>query len=616
MRKLFLKAIHLFILLIIGGLLCAVPALAEESESPENSQDQAAQIKSSLENLIVSRQDRMHAYSAAILMPDRSIIDSYHGLKNGLGEFVNYETCYDLGELSNIFIWISAIQLSEKGLLDLNSDIRLYLPEDFKLPKNTKETINFMNLMTHSSGFDMSFLNTVQPNSDEPLSLKDALHFSDARQTYKPKDLVSQSNYASALAAYIIERVSGMSYNSYVHLNILKPMRMNHTSLLSSMDDNLKVKELRQELDSYSRDGRPMGYVRQDYTFYPAMSAVSTPQDIIRLVRGLFRYSYDDLFSEDASYEKLFEAQLSYEANAGPRIAHGFFRLPMKENTWFIYGSTPASSALLEIDTTNKQAFVVMTNVEEDQDLLWQSAQRVFGRSNPTIEKNLENSAKWSGVYQDARSPQHGPSKLASVFMRQIVLTDNNKDLLINSDRFMQQSPGRYFNDSGIQRDNSVVFSPSGHYITKLSYPQQDFFKVPADIFILEGVLIGGALSAALLSIAGIIGIAIYRLRNLRRGSETKIGALPNFVYLLNIILMVIVTMATQALLTNSTSALFKSFLAFGYGYFFIGLIFLVLIAKRLSQGLSQNFKRIHYIICLCSIVVILMNLVYWEIIF
>lgn len=40
-------------------------------------------------------------------------------------------TVFEGGSISKTFIWVSAMQLSEEGKIDLNADIRNYLPKGF-----------------------------------------------------------------------------------------------------------------------------------------------------------------------------------------------------------------------------------------------------------------------------------------------------------------------------------------------------------------------------------------------------------------------------------------------------------------------------------------------------
>ena len=46
------------------------------------------------------------------------------------------------------------MQLKEQGKLELDKDIRAYLPSDYPLHIQSKEPVTFLNLMNHNAGFE------------------------------------------------------------------------------------------------------------------------------------------------------------------------------------------------------------------------------------------------------------------------------------------------------------------------------------------------------------------------------------------------------------------------------------------------------------------------------
>lgn len=63
-------------------------------------------------------------------------------------------TIFEYGSVTKLFTWTSAMQLAENGELDLNKDIRTYLPDDFKLNTKYEKPITMLHLMNHTAGFD------------------------------------------------------------------------------------------------------------------------------------------------------------------------------------------------------------------------------------------------------------------------------------------------------------------------------------------------------------------------------------------------------------------------------------------------------------------------------
>ena len=137
------------------------------------------------------------------------------------------ETLFRPGSISKLFTWTAVMQLFEQGKLDLDRDVNDYL--DFKIPDAFGKPITLKNIMTHTPGFeeqvkDLFSYAAVSPNLGEYLKT----HI--PGRIYPPGTVPAYSNYATALAGYIVERVSGRPFEDYVEENILKPLNMTHST--------------------------------------------------------------------------------------------------------------------------------------------------------------------------------------------------------------------------------------------------------------------------------------------------------------------------------------------------------------------------------------------------
>ena len=59
-------------------------------------------------------------------------------------------------------------------------------------------------------------------------------------QIYAPGTIPAYSNYATTVAAYIVERVSGEKFDDYVDKHILQPLNMAHATFRQPLPENLK----------------------------------------------------------------------------------------------------------------------------------------------------------------------------------------------------------------------------------------------------------------------------------------------------------------------------------------------------------------------------------------
>jgi CubicO group peptidase (beta-lactamase class C family) len=137
-------------------------------------------------------------------------------------------TLFRQASVSKLITWTAVMQLVEQGKIDLDRDINAYL--DFRIPVFQGKPVTMRNLMTHTGGFDevQRGLNSYDPKKIP--SLGDALKRQVPHRIYAPGTTPAYSNYGTSLAGYIVERVSGLSYNDYVERHIFAPAGMTRST--------------------------------------------------------------------------------------------------------------------------------------------------------------------------------------------------------------------------------------------------------------------------------------------------------------------------------------------------------------------------------------------------
>lgn len=149
------------------------------------------------------------------------------------------KTVFILGSLSKIFTWTAVMQLVEQGKLDLNADVNTYL--DFKIPATYPEPITMNHLMAHTSGFEDNKFGQMEATAAQVVPLGEWLKTHIPARVRPVEQFSAYGNYGATLAGYIIERVSGLSYDDYIEKNILTPLGMAHTTPRQPMPEALKA---------------------------------------------------------------------------------------------------------------------------------------------------------------------------------------------------------------------------------------------------------------------------------------------------------------------------------------------------------------------------------------
>lgn len=147
-------------------------------------------------------------------------------------------TLFRPGSVSKLFTWTAVMQLVEQGKIDLDKDVNTYL--DFKIPERNGKPITMRNIMTHTAGFEETVRHLIHDNPDKLVPLDKFVKVSQPERVFDAGTTPAYSNYATALAGYIVQRQSGMSFDDYVDQHIFRPLAMNHSSFRQPLPKNLQ----------------------------------------------------------------------------------------------------------------------------------------------------------------------------------------------------------------------------------------------------------------------------------------------------------------------------------------------------------------------------------------
>ena len=147
-------------------------------------------------------------------------------------------TLFRPGSVSKLFTWTAVMQLVEQGKIDLDKDVNTYL--DFKIPERNGKPITMRNIMTHTGGFEETVRHLIHDNPDKLVSLDKFVRVSLPNRVFDAGTTPAYSNYATALAGYIVARQSGMSFDDYLDQHIFKPIGMQHSSFRQPLPKNLQ----------------------------------------------------------------------------------------------------------------------------------------------------------------------------------------------------------------------------------------------------------------------------------------------------------------------------------------------------------------------------------------
>jgi CubicO group peptidase (beta-lactamase class C family) len=147
-------------------------------------------------------------------------------------------TLFRPGSVSKLFTWTAVMQLVEQGKIDLDADVNTYL--DFKIPERNGKPVTMRNILTHTAGFEETVRHLIHDNPDKLVPLEKFVKVSLPSRIFDAGTTPAYSNYATALAGYIVQRQSGMSFDDYVDRHIFNPIGMQHSSFRQPLPKNLQ----------------------------------------------------------------------------------------------------------------------------------------------------------------------------------------------------------------------------------------------------------------------------------------------------------------------------------------------------------------------------------------
>ena len=242
-----LLMIVLVVCLSVVGQVPTIPAPAKK-ETPDQPVPQvppgvhemtAADVEAFLDGLVPLqlKQDDVAGATVAVVKDGKLLFAKGFGYADvEKKKPVTPDTLFRPGSISKLFTWTSIMQLYEQGKLDLDRNVNDYL--DFKIPDAFGKPITLKNIMTHTPGFEEQIKDLFTVGSTKP-NLGEYLKTHMPARIFPPGTVPAYSNYATAVAGYIVERVSGRPFEDYVAENIFKPLNMTHSTFVQPLPEAL-----------------------------------------------------------------------------------------------------------------------------------------------------------------------------------------------------------------------------------------------------------------------------------------------------------------------------------------------------------------------------------------
>ena len=230
-------------------------------------------------------------------------------------------TKFRLGSITKQFTAASILLLQERGKLNVQDPVKKYMAD----APAAWDKITIYHVLTHTSGIP-SFTSFPEYAKWEPFATtaaEELAWFRDKPLDFAPGEKWKYSNSGYVLLGYLIEKITGGSYEKFVRENIFTPLDMKD----SGYDSNSAVIARRAAGYAPGKNGpQNAGFINMTIPF-AAGSLYSTTEDLLKWEQGLFGgkvLSAASLKTMTTPYKNDYACGLAVETKDGRKvIEHG-----------------------------------------------------------------------------------------------------------------------------------------------------------------------------------------------------------------------------------------------------------------------------------------------------
>lgn len=292
-------------------------------------------------------------------------------------------TVFEYGSITKLFVWTSVMQLVEQGKLNLDEDIKMYLPDPIASKLKYKYTITMNNLMSHTAGFEQQSFDwkplPLDP-PDTPLEITLVKH--QPKQIYMPGTVIAYSNYGAALAGLVVEQITGKHLYDYQREGIFNPLGMEAITGHPTLADSPQLYDTKSKGYSQQRNGRFKQGIWTYLSEYPAGSANGTIGSLSNYLIGLMpdESTRTPLFSDQSTLTQM----LSQSYTPHPEMlsnAHGFWEYDGAQRSLWHSGNTASFTSFFAFVPEERFGFAILTNAAAAIDPTYGLGELLLGES-------------------------------------------------------------------------------------------------------------------------------------------------------------------------------------------------------------------------------------------
>ena len=213
-----------------GGIPVTISPSPSPTESPPPTPTPEPDVSAAKIDDLLNLHTEGETFTGAVLVARNGeiLLSQGYGLADRNKQIPNSaQTKFRLGSITKQFTAVAILILQEQGLLNVQDHICAYLPEC----PDVWQAVTIHHLLIHTSGIpnltsfpDFADFKAIPTTPEQTIT-----RFKDKPLDFQPGEKWAYSNSGYVLLGYLIEQVSGQSYEAFLHQHIFEPLQLTST---------------------------------------------------------------------------------------------------------------------------------------------------------------------------------------------------------------------------------------------------------------------------------------------------------------------------------------------------------------------------------------------------
>ncbi len=519
------------------------------------------------------------------------------------GRKTDAQTLFRMGSITKMLVSLAILQLVSEGKLGLQDELKKIAPEiPFQNDWEQRHPVRIVHLLEHTAGFDDMKLNRMCSLDDEEYTgtAMMQLQKNSLICRWPPGERFAYCNPGYVLLGYIIEKITGQSYDNYLTAHILEPLGMHHSNL--HLRSRLPAADTKQYV---VHGGKIIEVPSVNVLMGPAGTLWSCADDMLKLLR-LFIANGHPLFTDSLIHEmETVHSSLAARSGLADGYALGNSNLFLyKTYGWRGHGGLMGTCfSTFAYNRKLGKGFVLSSNGNQQnhrvEQLVIDYLEQAAAVSKPdTMVTDLAAMATFLGQYQfENPRNQVGAFKDKLLNTPQLVVENNMlfiKPLLEEKIRLVQVAPKIFAREDA--NAATVVFAHNENGSNIMIMDGAYFELVPAvQVNAKRWMALMSVAFALIAVLAGFVSIIAFIAGKLKKG-QLPLRVLPMLAtILLSWAVITLLQVQTESYLLSTLTNINSRTLIVFLGTLFFGIFSLMHLAIVLRRFTKLSKKIVAY---------------------